>query len=244
MKRSILWLGILLVLLTDAVVLEGVWRNRSGETEAVLELSERELPLTYTSEDNSGIALRLTWIGRNFYGPDPENQNWFDEAKLGEIGFDIRVPATDPAAEIRYRRVLPRKAFVALEYDGEAWQQWLSHQREVSTHSGVPLEFGSRLVAIDVAADAARLRQRYPNRKKYLIVRGLVRLHRWQKWDPQINAYSGPSRLRGDIQEILPGEIHVPLPFAEALAKRPKHFTVGLAYGKNFEPWVISCRAE
>lgn len=239
MRRPALWLAILLVLVTDAVVLMSVWRNRSGASTAI-ELTERELPLNVSDEDNTGISLRLNWIGLG-----PGDNDWFNRAKLAEVGFDTSIPLTAAKADINYRHVLPRQAFIALEYEGDQWQAWLARQRDragVGTDPDRPTS--TRLVAVDVAADPARLRERYPDPKKYLIVRGVVRLQWVQRWNSQARRFTGPNDLQGNVTEILPGEIHVPLPLAQELAKRPKHYTVGLAYGSHFEPWVTSVRSS
>ena len=241
MRRPALWLAILLVLATDAIVLLGVCRNRSGTPSSVIELTERELPLNSPGEENTGVSLRLNWIGQWYFGPG--GNDWFDRAKLAEVGFDTSVPPSNAAAEFHYRRVLPRDAFVALEYHGEAWQSWFDRQREIRNGNDSDQQASSRLVAVDVAADAARLRERHPDRKKYLIVRGVVRLQRTQKWDRQARKFTGPFDLQGSITEILPSDIHVPLPFAQVLAKRPKRYIVELAYGNHFEPWISSVRA-
>jgi hypothetical protein len=240
MKRPALWLAILLVLVTDAVVLVGAWRNRSGAPSTVIELTERELLLNAPAEENSGVSLRLNWIGQWYFGAN--TNKWFDHAKLAELGFDTSLPPNDAAAEIHYRHVLPRQAFIALEYDGEAWQSWLSQQRELTKivgNVGDENSPSSHLVAVDTAADPARLFERYPDRKKYLVVRGVVRLMLNRTRDTQGHGYAF---LQGTVTEILPGEIHVSLPLARLLAKPPKHYTVGLAYGKYFEPWVVSVR--
>lgn len=238
MKRPALWLAILLVLVTDAIVLLGVWRNRSGAPGTMIELTERELPLDSPGEENTGVSLRLSWNGSWSFGM--AGNEWFDRAKLAEVGFDTSLAPTDSSAEIRYRHVLPREALVALEYDGEAWQRWLAREKAAANLPSYTPPSTSHLVAVDVGLDAARLRERYRDRKKYLIVRAVVRLVRMQKWDPQERKPAGPFLLQGTVSEILPGAIHVPLPLADVLGKRPKHYTVGLAYGKRFEPWVVS----
>ena len=44
-----LWLGLGLILASNAIALAGVWYNRSGEPQAQLQLSEREIQLPYDS---------------------------------------------------------------------------------------------------------------------------------------------------------------------------------------------------
>ncbi len=62
MRKYGLIFAIALLVIVNIVVLAGVGRNRSGAPDAVLELTERELPMSYRgSEDkeNTGMSLRL-----------------------------------------------------------------------------------------------------------------------------------------------------------------------------------------
>lgn len=234
-----------LVLLTDAFVLIGVSRNRSATTEEI-ELTERELPLQAPGEDNTGVSLRLTHIGAIGLGwqPSAEKAGWFDQAKLAEIGFDVRVPLTDPAAEIRYRDVLPRDAFVVLEYGGPAWEEWVQQQAEVPTWNP---RNQTHLIAIDAGRDPIALRRKYPDPAKYLVVRTVVSLVYQTTWDANKHQRIPPKFLHGEIQTIAPNEIHVPLPEAGALSglpvdRRTPRYAVTLRYGTHYEPWVVKIR--
>ena len=80
-----LWLGLGLILASNAIAPAGVWYNRSGEPQAQLQLSEREIQLPYDSwlrgEENSGLRLQLAWREAD------ATWSWLDEAKLRELGF-------------------------------------------------------------------------------------------------------------------------------------------------------------
>jgi len=95
-----------LVLVADAWVLVGVARNRAGQPDSTLELTERELRLVRLGEENSGVALDLEWEGPRRRPPDAP-PGWFDETKLRELGFDPGQLS---------RSSLPKDAFVVLEY--------------------------------------------------------------------------------------------------------------------------------
>lgn len=190
MKRRELLLAVAVVLAANAWALIEVGLNRSGQPDAVVELTEREAHLVRLGEENTGLALRLVWTG-------PADR--LDRAKLEELGFKP------------VERQLPKEAFVVLERQAE------------------------RLAAIDVGRDAATLRRRYAEGKRFIITRCMVR---------------AGSRV-GDILQVLVPEIHVPLPYSRVLAGlsptsragdfRPR-FQVTLCYGRHYEPWISECR--
>jgi hypothetical protein len=127
-KRLLFWsLG--LVLAVNVVVLAGVAWNRSGEPEARLLLSERELQSERYDwlgrSENSGRSLQLRWRikgqthelfslwGGSWRGP------WLERDQLSDIGFTDSELAIDP--QRRFRVVPARQAWVAFELDGPAY---------------------------------------------------------------------------------------------------------------------------
>jgi len=135
-RTHTLAVGLGLIALTNAVALIGVAWNRSGEPQALLQLTQRELQLPYSSynrRDNSGLALEMQWrvLGAESdeaslhawqypgMGGSPE---WLDTAKLEALGFDAsEADAFDDSR--RRNRQLPREALLVLELDGPAWQR-------------------------------------------------------------------------------------------------------------------------
>jgi hypothetical protein len=130
-----------LILLANAVALTGVYLNRSGEPEARMKLSQRELgtPWNWTAAgDNSGLVLGLNWrvndanAAENFYadygyhGGTPE---WLDEARMKALGFDTAPLGESGEARRRFERTLPREVLLVLELAGPAWQQALQRAR-------------------------------------------------------------------------------------------------------------------
>jgi hypothetical protein len=203
------------ILAANAALLIGVARNRAGGPRDVIELSPRELDLEPRGPDNTGVTLRLRWLAGD--------TAWFDRAKLEDAGFDLQAPPG---------KALPRQIFVVFELNGPGFQEW---QR---AHAGVDPRFVTRLVAIDAGRDPQALRRRYPDSRRFAIVRGRARL-----------LLEPPSTPRGIITGVEIDRIHVPLPHSRVLESlpagvSPPRYTVSLAFGTRQEPWVVGVRLE
>jgi hypothetical protein len=190
MNRS-LWLGIGLILASNAVALAGVWYNRSGEAQAQLRLSERELRLSsdswLRSEENSGVRLQLLWRQADLDWP------WLDEAKLRELGFapnDLGRAAERPIWLVleldgpSYRRRLERvrdelasaQAAAAAQPGDEKLRQQLEQRRLDLRHE---TQQATRLLLVDAGLDAEALRQVWPDRQRQVILAGRLRAYRY-----------------------------------------------------------------
>ena len=91
------------------------------------------------------------------------------------------------------------------------------------------------------------LRNKYPDRSRYAIVRGRVR----------VSFYGGsattPAQLTVHLSEVINDRISVPPEFRPAFDSLPRtstrgevtasRFEVTLAFGKRFEPWIIAASA-
>ncbi len=239
MRQLWMWAAITLVAATNAVVLAGVAYNRSGEPEALVTLTERELPLAYTVEENSGVELRLDWRQHRKWSSYPEDPDstWFDQKKLETLGYDCRRPISDPSARLEYEKALPRKAFAVLEYEGEAWRAWIAEAekdrariaaqigRQEATQKDLQQadqgldrlrRTDSRLIAVDVGLDPAALRGQYPDRGKYIIAPAEVRLTIAKERTEKHGARE-PAHLRGFISSILVNYVTVPTELRNAL---------------------------
>jgi hypothetical protein len=260
-KHSTLIAAAGIIALSNAFALIHAVRNRAGEPEAELALTDREL-FYFADSDDSGVELTLRWtdpddlLAHDDERAAPGNRRWLDVEKLREIGFDVDTPL--PSEDVwTDRRLMPRTAFVALEYDGESWRAWAERRRKLASARTVPVpgvdvekELGAatRLMCIDAGRDAGALRARHPDRAQVLIVPCVIAVY----WNPAIPARNGapaiPARLDGRVQEV-PSSIHAPLPFAEevrALAptygangRMTPSYRVRLRYGRLLEPWVI-----
>ena len=234
MRRVGPWLALVLLLLANAVVFLGVARNRRGEPEAVLTLSEREVQTVIGGQENTGLSLRLRWHAPFARREDgnwwSEALHWLDTERLQALGFDCSVPPTDPRAEIHYRRALPLARYAVLEFEGPPWQAWLDGERaeierlrrEVTagqeatrTLEARERRFAtdqvsrSRLTLIDVGSDPATLRRQHPDRRRVAIAPAVVRLRLERPWNSGTRM-AGKPRLRGYVSGLLVTSIHVP----------------------------------
>lgn len=272
--------GAALIVLTNAVALGGAYFNRSGEAEARVVLTERELGFGWDSMDrheNSGLALELNWrVERSDdegidYGLSGKftQPAWLDQARMAALGFDTPSPSeaagVDEATERRYRRQQARGVVLVLEYDGPSWQRALVRARNAAARDAAAAaanpgseklageaksaaeraasesSANSRLFAVDAGTDAAALRARYPDRGRYLILKGQVR--------PAVLFGKGKLIFGGRISDIAVNRINVPLDLRgeldrirEAPGPRgpngPPRYEVRLATGQRLEPWI------
>lgn len=285
MKKYGLLSAVALLMFVNIIVLASVARNRAGAPEAVIELTERELEHSFyrssADKENTGISLRLAWNQYPGYNSKFLLKNnrgltydWFDQSKLEATGFDCSLPLTDPKAERYYEKILPRKAFAVLEFEGKAWDAWHERARislsevidnvkkgtarekdlkEAQEEYEQEMKTRSRLFAVDVGSDPARLRQQYPDNKRYLVVPAKISLTYIRQYN------SAPQKLTGYISEVLVDNIHVPKTmrsvldalsiknkgqmdtyYPYALRKREPSYKVTLFYGSRYEPWVGS----
>lgn len=243
MNRRFLFITLGLLLLVNIVVLIGVARNRSGAPDSTLTLTERELPLSwhFRDQENTGVSLQLNI---NF---DNEEQQWFDENKLVELGFDI--PQDRQQGQGNRKRVLPKKAYVVLEYDGDAWHRY--RQRQLDEVAAIPLEveqgkvesedaesqvkekrfqltIASRLFGIDVGLDPDVLRTRYPDNTRYIIVPATVRMH--VDWHPESADAQGAKSVSGRIERVLVQQFHVSRNLSRALDTLPEYAGIRAGY--------------
>lgn len=260
-RLRILLAGLGLILAGNAVALIGVAYNRSGEPDAVVELSQRELAAPYAfraNKENSGLTLTLSWrIGEARRSASAgkimgAGVSWLGKDKLAELGFDVSAAAGDQA-DLRVMKQLPRDAWIVLEFDGPAWQEALAaraadlaeanerlasvpdntefKQRVKQAQQQLEAEqnSNSRLFAIDVGPDRDRLRSRYPDRARHLVLPGEIRL-----------GYTRDGAT-GFFSRLDASAVHVPL--AERTVIVPgAPYTVTVAFGKRAEPWIVEAR--
>lgn len=248
MRRIGILLAAALVLTADLFVVLKAAQNRSRSPIATIELTERELRLVRPQRESTALFLELAWEpawrwGRFKFEDGP---GWFNQAKLEEIGYDCRLALSDPSAAAHYGAMLAKEAFAVLEYS-EAGGGGVGDDRSS----------WSRLVAVDAGRDFALLRKKYPD-ARFLIVPSLVRLLYTARWDPNTRRDAPGAYLSGAVAEMLVGQVSLPpsgrsvlqalsqttseyLATPEARARGPR-YSVVLHYGRNYEPWIGSCR--
>jgi len=132
---KILIAGLAIIITTNVIALAGVAYNRTGEPEATIELTERELAMPYRYrmlKENTGLGLQIKCRleANNYYGYGNCNgmPKWFSREKLIELGFELQPlkGQGDWRRHYAIEKELPRKAFIVLEYDGAAYQKALA----------------------------------------------------------------------------------------------------------------------
>jgi hypothetical protein len=178
----VLWSGLALLLGTNAVVLAGALYNRSGEREATLRLSQRELDLPYRwgfERENSGISLELRWrLPVSTTDPDAlhgEGTPWLDKAKLSELGFDSSPALYTPDVARRYAKQLPREVLLVLELDGAAYRAALQRAEQRVKRAGERAAANAGLPETKSALDSATGAledERYRNSRLFVVDAG------------------------------------------------------------------------
>lgn len=246
----------------NALILGGVMRNRAGNPDAVVRLSERELQAWGATTEGAEeiLNLRLQW--NTALGPDG-GDTWFDRARLEALGV-TDLPADGDSAPVERRWTGTRPAFVVLELAGPAWERWDSAEqaRADSAQAARPPAAqehhaadqpwreaegarASRLLAVDIGRDPQALREQYPDRSRYLILPATYRVDRVTEVRDSLGRPSFPATTVGRITQLLPGTVHVPRPLRDSLLAlgavardSTTRFEVTLKVGKRWEAWV------
>jgi len=254
--------GLALILLSNAVALAGVWYNRQGEPESRLLLSQRELHRNWDGphQENSGLSMRLDW--RMPSRESPGQDNCFSGHGLSEVQLHaLGLPSSGPEP-----RRDTHRAWAILELNGPAYQQSLQQaehhlqkasaklqelphdkerqEQEKAAREALENERGkeSRLFLVDVGLNAEALRQRYPDRTRYALLRGTVRV--WQScysesestlsgsFDPSNDSINVPHARRQLLAEHLP----------EYYGNASQPFSAEVSFGQRLEPWLSDVR--
>ncbi len=258
MNRGLLAAGAVL-LLANGAILVNVARNRAGNPEAIVRLSERELRSRGAPEEGAEemLALRLDWE----MAPGPGGAPWLDRARLESLGV-TDLPAEGDSIWSDRWPVSTRSGYAVLELAGPAWDRWAATEqarrdtayasRKARGVDSMPPPWlesdgkvGSRLMAVDIGLDPWTLRQHYPDRSRYLILPATYEADVTNAVRDSLDVIITPMRVAGRISELLPGTVHVPRPLRDSLlalgaGKRDSttHFAVNLVVGQRWEAWV------
>jgi hypothetical protein len=245
---------VVLVVATNLAMLASVRANRAGNSD-VLMMTEREVSRQFDDSDRDS-ALRL--VLRHEDALDWRRVR--ERETLPALGLTCERPTTERPGAWR-RCGLARRVFVALEYDGPAWQAIAAErmrerdealekvrQGDASAQSradylDASAKYGTRLVLIDASLDAEALRRAHPDRR-VMILPGTARA--WLTEDE-----SSPSRqAMTGIVSILTTELLVPMENRAAVPPqsgsdygRPisgPRYAVAIRIGRHHEPWIES----
>ena len=241
-RRHTLIAGLALILLTNAVALLGVYRNRSGEPESMLTLTQRELQQPYGWEmtrENSGISLRINWrvssTEKYWFGSySGGSPAWLDQAKMASLGFDFS-QLQHMQDDYRWsNRQLGREVLLVLEQDGPAYQQALQRAREYAAEQDAKLAARPDDKAMQNSAKSAHeaaSKEEQENSRLFAIDAGLD-LQQLRAQYPDRNRYAivraqvrplsvgGQNKIAGYIDSLSIAEINVPHEFHAAFDKR------------------------
>jgi len=243
------------------------WMWRDGENSALnLRLQYRvESARNLGSSQNGADAFS----SYGTFGPIA----WLDQEKLAALGFDVALPI--PAGTHRhYNRMLGRDVLLVLELDGPVRARALQASRDLlaqreSEIAANPERQGSaqrledaqealqreehaasRLFIVDAGLNQTTLRERYPDRTQYAIVKGNVR--------PYLMPDGRSVKLYGAVTAVRCETINIPLQFRETVthdrpagvtvalptgAETKQRFMLNVAFGRRLEPWIVSGHA-
>lgn len=271
-RRHTLIAGVILILLTNAVALAGVYWNRSGEPESLLTLSERELLLPYSwgmNRENSGIALRIAWrvlsADKNWsYAYARGNPEWLDRAKMLSLGFEALPPADTRSGYRRNERQLGKEVFVVLELDGPAYRQALERARQHAAEedaklAALPDDRRTREEA--KRAHEALNEEEQHNSRLFAVDAGLSVAQLRAKYPDsaryaivraQVRPWSNEKHgLTGHIDALSVEQINVPHEYHALFEGNQRHavpraarmaFQARVAFGQRLEPWLVGVR--
>lgn len=273
-RRYSMITGVALILLTNLVVLLGVRFNHSGLADSTLQLSQRELRIPYRwrqNNDNNGISLMLQWRipgSLNEYQQYNNGPDWLDKAKLASLGFNVSMPIDADRGRTAYQKQLSKPVFLVMEFDGPAYQQSIelakkadaddSNKKAVDdkkknqpTALSQELNLNSRLFIVDASLDREMLRAKYPDTRRYGIVRGQIQ--------PRV-IYDKEKQplMAGYVKDVSAQSINVPFEFRDVFEpiqkgnqkygnadndKRPS-FKATVAFGRRLEPWIVAASTK
>jgi hypothetical protein len=229
MRRWGLVAALMFLVLTNVVLWARLAYNRSGEPEATVALTGREVRFEAGwrgLERKPGRPVSVSLIWNQDFTP------WLTQDKLESLGFDLRLPPyAKEEAYSYYWSLLPRQAYVVLEYDGQGYEAWRrditgklaaleekekqekldkgeKNQMEKYKLSLSPASSQSRLFAVDAGAHAEALRRQYADRQRFIIAPCQVRVKYVSTWDKKTQK-SGPPTIKGGISELLVSTIHI-----------------------------------
>jgi hypothetical protein len=252
-RRHTLIAGLALILLTNAVALLGVYRNRSGDPESLLTLTQRELRQPYgwgMDRENSGMSLQINWrvpSGEKYqpYFYSGGNPVWLDQDKMESLGFDVN-PPKEMQENFRWAsRQLSREVLLVLELDGPAYQQSLQQAQQYAAEQDAKLAVQPNDKSLQQLAKTAhdQARMEEDNNSRLFAVDAGLDLDELRDHYPDRNRYaivhaqvrpsylSGLGKFTGNIDKLSIDEINVPYEFHSAFDIRVRPAALRQTFG-------------
>ena len=200
------------------------WNRSAGRGPVVL--SEQEIYVGYRSDDNTTARIGLAWQQPSRRPPIAaggiREERIEPELREGCAALELR--ETAPADDL-----LPGigRGGPGIAGGGPGFGGAVSGPR-------------SRLVVVDVDADALTLERRYPDGRTHIIAAA------------QVNVPRGQSFADGFVVSLEPQQIHVPRDMAASLPLAGEYgdlvggggFEIELWYGVRYEPWISAVRRK
>jgi len=275
-QRVMMGIG-LIVLTNAIVLLGVAYnRSGEPVSHITLTERELKLPFQYgLNTENSGLQLRLDFRTKmknsdnNMYR-FLQSPDWLDKNKLELLGFNFSDTPLTTKDKIDAFRGRSKEVVFVLEYNGETYLDQLNTARlrldefNKNLAAGLPASKGngyndpvtnyereknsaSRLFVIDADLDGDQLRKRYPDKNKYMLMKGLVgvRLEDTREEHPKIV---------GVVKSLSNSNVHVPFKFHSVLEsvldegdikRRDKSptYEVVINVGQRLEPWLIDIKS-
>ena len=256
--RKLILACVLLLLLTNIVVLAGVAYNRWGEPVQILELTERELPISQSAsskEENSGTTLSLQWqildpeidAVSEYLSSRYGTPTWLDDEKLTELGFDMKKFKSE-SDKYRHRTShLATEVVLVLEYQGESYDKALALAKDKEDRLRQRLadkpDDDVRVTALnDYQGQLTRFK--VSQTRLYAVDAGLDEQALIEKYAGKNNYLLTrgeigldwhEGQVSGRIRQIYIRRVHVPLPLSEQLITWTNGETY-LTHKNNFIP--------
>jgi hypothetical protein len=200
-----------------------------------------------------------------FNGGTPQ---WLDAGRMAALGFAPGEVASD-AGRRRYLKQLPHEAVLVLELAGPSWEYAVARARaDAGRHAAAAAanpgskEFAgrakraqealtreeftnSRLFVVDAGLDPEALRRQYPDRNRFLLLRGTVRPAVRDGDNGQPVAAGRIGNFRGIRVQVPHAQRATLEPFEAGPTGQPvagSRYEVMLAVGRKLEPWIVSVR--
>ena len=224
----------LLVVVVNLLILYRVYDNRTSTPDSVVTLTQRELSLPYSKfyedggyEHNKIRFFHINWRIYSTNGYYFNSPTCLDSDKLKELGFDIdRYMKNDQIS-------IPRDAYVVLEVNSSLYKKEIGI---IGNHYQ-----SSRLYVIDAGIDRYELRDKFPQRDKYIILKGVINTQ---------YTYTEKKKdgIKGYIESLSVTNIHIEQKYHKILldlfenkkSEQIVEYKVKVAFGSRLEPYIIS----